>query len=207
MIKEIRKAMKQVFEIKDKNIIDQMMSKAEYGTLALCEGDTPYSIPVNFVHDGENVYFHGSQKGRKMKLLRSNPKVSFSIVENFSLIASYFSSDEGLACPATQFFKSIVIDGTVTIVEEKEEKIHALTLLMQKLQPEGQYKPFTNEAYEKMINATAVLKITAAQLKAKFKFGQHLDKNRFDKIISHLEARNSELDIATIEMMKEQAND
>lgn len=194
--------MKQIFEIKDKNIIDKMMLQSEYGTLALSDGKAPYSVPVNFVYDGEFIYFHGSQNGRKMKMLRTHPQVSFSIVESFSLIASYFSSTEELACPATQFFKSISIDGEVNIVEKKEEKMKALTLLMQKLQPEGGYKPFNDAAYEKMLNATAVLKIKIQELRAKFKFGQHLDDVRFNMIISHLESRATNVDKETIEMMK-----
>lgn len=195
--------MKHIFEIKDKAIINAMMSNAEYGTLALCSEDTPYSVPVNFVHEKDVVYFHGSLSGRKMKAIKANPKVSFSIVENFSIIASYFSSDEGLACPATQFFKSISIDGDVTVVKTKEEKIKALTLLMQKLQPEGRYKAFDDGIYETMLNSTAVLRIDVKSLRAKFKFAQHLDKKRFDMILSHLEKRESEVDSQTIVMMKE----
>jgi len=194
--------MKQIFEIKDKKIIKGMMSKAEYGTLALSDADEPYSVPVNFVHVKDVIYFHGSKNGRKMRIIKANPKVSFSIVENFSLIASYFSSSDNLACPATQFFKSITIDGNVNIVENKDEKIKALTLLMQKLQPEGNYKPFSDSAYDKMINATAVLRVDIKELRAKFKFGQHLDEQRFDMIISHLQNRDTDIDKATIEMMK-----
>ncbi len=194
--------MKQIFEIKDTKIIDAMMSKNEYGTLALSDKNNPYSVPVNFVYDGKVIYFHGSQSGRKMKIIRENPKASFSIVENFSIIASYFSSTEELACPATQFFKSISVDGEINIVEEKEEKIKALSLLMQKLQPEGAYKPFSDSAYEKMLKATAVLKIEVKELRAKFKFGQQLDDTRFNMILKHLEKRDTNIDKETIEMMQ-----
>ena len=196
--------MKQIFEIKDKTIIDNMMKKNEYGTLALSDGKLPYSVPVNFVYDGEVVYFHGSLSGRKMKTLETNPYVSFSIVENFSIIASYFSSKEELACPATQFFKSISIDGEVSVVKQKEEKIKALTLLMQKLQPEGGYKAFEDAVYDKALNVTAVLKIDIKELRAKFKFGQNLNEERFSMIISHLEQRATDIDKETIEMMKKQ---
>ena len=196
------KFMKKSFEIKDKTIIHAMMSNAEYGTLALCSDETPYSVPVNFVHIKDIIYFHGSLGGRKMKTLRANPKVSFSIVENFSIIPSYFSATDALACPATQFFKSINIDGEVSIIENKDEKIKALSLLMQKLQPEGGYKAFEDDAYEKILNATAILKIEIKSLRAKFKFGQHLSPERFDMILSNLKKRNSNIDQLTIDMMK-----
>ena len=195
--------MKRIFEIKDKAIISDMISNAEYGTLALCSGEIPYSVPVNFVHEEDVIYFHGSLSGRKMKAIKANPKASFSIVENFSIIASYFSSDEGLACPATQFFKSIIIDGELSVVKTKEEKIKAMTLLMQKFQPEGKYKALDDGVYEMMLNATAVLRIDIKSLRAKFKFGQHLDKDRFDMILSHLEKRESAVDSQTIVMMQE----
>ncbi len=196
--------MKQIFEIKDKKIIDHIMSKTEYGTLALCCNDIPYSVPVNFVHEENTIYFHGSHSGRKMKTIKENQNISFSIVQNFSIIASYFSSTENLACPATQFFKSISIDGKVSIIENKNEKIKALTLLMRKLQPEGKYEPLSNDTYKKMIDATVVLKIDIQELRAKFKFGQHLNEERFNMIITHLEKRGSDIDIETIEMMKTQ---
>jgi len=196
--------MKKIFEIEDQAVIDAMMDATEYGTLALSYKNKPYSIPVNFVHHNNSVYFHGSQSGRKMQMLKANNNVSFSIVQNYSIIASYFSSNEGLACPATQFFKSISIDGKVVIVESRDEKANALSLLMQKLQPEGKYKTFDDDAYTKMLKATAVLKIEIDTLKAKFKFGQHLSDERFNMIVSHLEDRESEIDKETIAMMKRQ---
>jgi len=194
--------MKSIFVVKDETIINAMMSDAEYGTLALCSDETPYSVPVNFVHEKDVIYFHGSLSGRKMRILKQNPKVSFSIVENFSLIASYFSSEEGLACPATQFFKSIIIDGKVSVVSSREEKSRVMMLLMQKLQPEGGYRPFKDTDYDKMLNATAVLKIDIENLRAKFKFGQNLDDERFNMILSHLQKRDSKIDKSTIEMMQ-----
>ena len=194
--------MKSIFEIKDETIINAMMSDAEYGTLALCSDETPYSVPVNFVHEKDVIYFHGSLSGRKMRILKQNPKVSFSIVENFSLIASFFSSEEGLACPATQFFKSIIIDGKVSVVISREEKARVMMLLMQKLQPEGGYRPFKDTDYDKMLNATAVLKIDIENLRVKFKFGQNLDDERFNMILSHLQKRDSKIDKSTIEMMQ-----
>ena len=53
-----------------------------------------------------------------------------------------------------------------------------------------------------MLNATAVLRIEIEELRAKFKFGQHLNQERFDMILSHLQERDSEIDKETIKMMK-----
>ena len=194
--------MQKIFEIKEQKIINEILKKAEYGTLALCEENKPYSVPVNFVMLNNELYFHGSHKGRKMTTLAKNPQVSFSVVENYSLIQSYFSSTDGSACPATQFFKSLVIDGRAIMVNNQTEKAKVLEALMQKLQPEGKYIPLSDESYEKALKGTAVVKIEIDELKCKFKFGQHVNKERFDMIVKHLEERGEQIDLETVVLMK-----
>ncbi len=194
--------MKTIFEIKDENIINQVLDNAEYGTLAICHENKPYSLPINFVRVQSSIYFHGAKKGKKIDILKNNSLASFSVVEAFSMIQSYFSSKDNLACPATQFFKSIMIDGKITFIEDYDEKVLALQKLMEKLQPEGKYKPLKDDDYQKSINATQILKLDIKEIRAKFKFGQHLDKNRFDMIIKYLLDRGNEVDLATIELMK-----
>jgi nitroimidazol reductase NimA-like FMN-containing flavoprotein (pyridoxamine 5'-phosphate oxidase superfamily) len=194
--------MKKIFEITDPTMIHAILDQAAYGTLAVNEGETPYAVPVNFARIGEDIYFHGALSNRKMKALRANPQVSFSVVESYAVIASFFSSTEGSACPATHFFKSVSIDGVASIVESREEKAAMFTTLMQKLQPEGGYKPFTEESYDKVLRATAVVKITPSTTRAKFKFGQHLDEERFEMIITHLQQRGTAKDLETVALMK-----
>ena len=192
------------FEIKNKTIINEILDKAEYGTLALCVENKPYAVPLNFVRIDDDIYFHGALKNKKMKMLEQNPHVSFSVVENYALIDSDFSSVDGLACPATQFFKSVSIDGVVSLVEHRDEKSKVFEALMQKLQPKGGYKPFSDKAYDAAIKNTAVVKLQVENLSCKFKFGQHLNEERFEMILSALLERGRQTDIKTVEIMKAQ---
>ena len=194
--------MKAIFEIKDKEVIDEVLNSAEYGTLAICSENMPYSVPVNFAKIDKTIYFHGSKNGKKMEILRKNPLASFSVVESCSLIPSYFSSNDNLACPATQFFKSITMEGKVEFVDDYDEKVAALGVLMKKLQKEGRYKPFDEDVYTKAIDATTIYKLIPKTTRAKFKLGQHLNKKRFDMIIQNLEKRGDAKDISTIKLMK-----
>ena len=196
--------MKPIFKIKDKAVINDLLDHAEYGTLALCVDDLPYAVPVNFVRIEGDIYFHGALNNKKMKMLSKNPKVSFSVVENYALIDSDFSSTDGLACPATQFFKSVSIDGFASVVESRDDKAKVFTALMQKLQAKGGYKPFSDLDYESAIKSTAVVKIEVTHMSCKFQFGQHLSKERFEMILSHLEQRGTDIDKRTIEVMKAQ---
>ena len=178
LLKIGNKTLKRLFEIENKEIISEILTDAQYGTLAICTDDKPYSLPINFVEINDEIYFHGSLKGRKIDILRANQFASFSVVEEYSMIQSYFSSNDNLACPATHFYKSIIIDGTIAFVEDYKEKVLMLTKLMEKLQKEGRYKELSEEIYKKMINATTIYKLTPTQTKAKFKFGQNLRKDK-----------------------------
>ena len=194
--------MKKIFEITDSTMIHAILDRAEYGTLAVSEEKTPYAAPVNFVRIGEDIYFHGALSNRKMKALKNNPKVSFSVVESYAVIASFFSTTEGSACPATHFFKSVSINGTASLVESRKEKAAIFTALMEKLQPEGGYRPFEDAGYDRVLQSTAVVKVSPESIRAKCKFGQHLDEQRFAMILEHLEERGTVKDRETVALMK-----
>jgi len=194
--------MKEIFEIKDINQIYEILDSATYGTLALSKGVEPYSLPINFARVNNIIYLHGSKSGRKIRYLDVNKNVSFSVVKEASLIPSFFSSTNNLACKATQFFRSVIIDGVAEIVTEYNQKVVALSALMEKLQKKRGYIELTNPIYKKAIDATNIIKITPYQIRAKAKFGQNLDKKRFEMIIDNLEKRAAPLDLETIKLMR-----
>ena len=194
------------FEIKDKTIIEDIFSTSDYGTFALCMENRPYSIPVNFVYDGKVIYFHGAKKGRKKEYILANNLASFNIAQPYSIIQSYFTATDGMACPATHFFRSVCCDGRIIIVENYDEKVKALTLLMKKLQPEGKYKPLDEEIYKKMINAVEVFRFEIEEVNGKLKVGQNLPKEKINMILENLEKRDNEIDKLTMKAIMEQYN-
>ena len=195
--------MRKIFEIIDKNLIDEVIENAEYGTLALCNDNKPYSIPINFVESNDEIFFHGAKKGKKIDLIKVNSNASFSIVEDYSLLPSYFSTDTKTACPATHLYKSVIIDGHIEFVEEYEEKAKALELLMKKLQKEGGYIPLNHEMYKKAINATCLYKLVPIEVSAKFGLGQHFNKERYERVSKHLKERGTSKDLQTLNLIKE----
>ena len=117
--------MKKSVTITDKKIIQNILDDAEFGTLALCSNNRPYSLPINFVEMNGEFYFHGAKKGKKLDLIKENSFASFCVVESYSLLPSYYSTQDGSACPATQLFKSVIIDGKMLLVEHYDEKAKA----------------------------------------------------------------------------------
>lgn len=194
--------MKAIFEITDEELINEILENVEYGTLALCVDNKPYSVPINFVAFQGQVYFHGAKKGKKIDMMMQNAYASFSVVEDLSLLPSYFSNDKGDACPATQLFKSLIIDGQIKFVDNYDEKVQALQALMEKLQKEGQYIPLNDAMYEKAINATCIYKLVPDEMRAKFKLGQHFTSERYERVCAHLEQRATPKDLKTLKLIK-----
>ncbi len=148
------------------------------------------------------LYFHGSKNGKKIDIIKANSFASFSVVEAYSVIPSYFGDTSDMACPATHFYRSVVIDGDIKFVVDYDEKVVMLDKLMQKLQKEGRYRPLDDITYKKMISATAIYKLVPQSTTAKVKLGQRYDKEKFDKVIRHLKNRAHPKDLSTIKLME-----
>ncbi len=179
--------------------IEEILKGAEVGSIGLLTPDGfPRVIPVNYATRGTTVYFHGAMRGEKYDLLIKSPKVTFSVWEHYSVLPSYWLAEEN-ALGATQFFKSVQINGRAVVVEDREEKASALQWLMEKYQPEGNFKPVTTseKLYEVVISKTLLVRIDPEQVTARVKFGQGYTRATRRDLIAYLEERGTELDMAT----------
>lgn len=75
---------------------------------------------------------------------------------------------------------------------------------MKKLQPEKKYETITanNPIYTKMLEKTAVFKLTPTWHSMKLKLGQQLPKERQNMLIQQLRERGFPLDILTANLME-----
>jgi len=194
--------MKEIFEIHSTEVIESILDTVEYGTLSMCDlRGVPYGVPINFARIEDRLAFHGSKRGKKMEILSQNPRVSFSVVEALSLIDSDFSSESKLACPATQFYRSVHIEGVIERVIERKQKAAILQALMEKLQPKGGYLPLDHPDYEKALEATELFWLRVHTIRAKAKVGQHLPPERYERIVTRLKRRDTPRDRRTLELM------
>ena len=194
------------FKVKDEYQQDviQFINEMNYGVLAMQGKEGfPIVVPLNYVYLNDAIYFHGSKLGEKMEVLTHVDKATFAITEEFATIPSYLE-DSYFACPATTFFKSVIIYGHIKAVEDERLKHEVLNELMKKLQPEGGYSPivYEDESYRKRVKATAVIELTIDKQSAKFKFGQNWKEEKHEKVKAHLNERQNELDIETIKLME-----
>lgn len=192
------------YELSEREEMERFLGEASHGYLgAVREDGWPVVVPLNFVYAGERVYFHGAAEGEKMETLARDDRVTFVVADDFAIVPSYFR-DPKLACPATQYYKCVVIRGRARVVTDADEKARALQGLMEKHQPEGGHEPITADSalYRKSLRTTAVVAIEVEEMTAKFKFGQNLPTSKREDVARQLEARGCPVDHQTVEAMR-----
>ena len=116
-------------EITDRNEIREILNKCSYLHLGLCDGDEPYVVPMNYGYTmDENgtlvFYLHGATQGRKLDVMRRNPKV-------FVEMECGLNPFEGkVACQYGISYSSLMGSGKAVIIEDVEEKKAGLSILM-----------------------------------------------------------------------------
>ena len=86
----------------------------------------PYVLPMNFGYLDGIVYLHSSQDGRKMDILRQNPKVVLAFSTDYIL---RFQNEE-VACSYSMKYRSILIYGQVEFIEDTDAKKEAMNVIM-----------------------------------------------------------------------------
>lgn len=115
-------------EVTDMEEIISILDKAKVLHLGLVDGDEPYVVPMNYGYTMENgkmtVYLHGALQGRKLDVMRVNPKVFFE------LDCDIVPFEGKTACNYGITYASVMGRGKAVIVEDTQEKIKGLQVLM-----------------------------------------------------------------------------
>ena len=147
-------------EIKDFSKIDEIISRCHCCRLGFNDNGQVYIVPLNFGYMLENrkyiFYFHGAKEGRKINLIKENPYVGFELDTNYKLNIS------DNACGYSARFQSIIGNGTVSLVEDIEEKKKGLIEIMKHNTEKAEWS-FSEE----MLNSVCVFKLVAENLSCK----------------------------------------
>lgn len=148
-------------EIMDPNRIEQIIADSHCCRIGFNDDGEVYIVPLSFGYTrgedgGYTFYFHGAGEGRKIDLIRKNPKVGFELDTNYELHPSKTAS----SCTAA--FQSIIGNGTVSLVTEPEEKREGLQRIMQHYTDRADW-----EFPEKMFRTVCVFKLVTEKLSCK----------------------------------------
>ncbi|WP_422484757.1 pyridoxamine 5'-phosphate oxidase family protein [Gudongella sp. DL1XJH-153] len=107
MFREMRRK-KQLLSDEDTRAV---LSRGTNGVLA-CHGDEgyPYAVPVSYVYYNDKIYYHSAKSGHKVDSITKNPKVSFAVVDEDTIVSEEY----------TTYFRSVIAFGKARIVEGDE---------------------------------------------------------------------------------------
>jgi len=146
-------------QVTDEKQILAILDAGKVMHLGLAVDNEPYVVPMNYGYTYENgklvMYLHSALRGKKLDMMRANPKVFFEIDCDWMPFAGEKPCQYGLA------YSSVMGRGTATIVEDVEEKKQAMSVLM-KTQT-GKDFTFNDE----LVSIVAVIRIDVAEYTAK----------------------------------------
>ena len=122
MFREIRRKRQALSAADCQNILRRGSS----GVLALLgDGGYPYAVPISYVYDGKNLYFHCAKSGHKLDAILREPRASFCVVDRDEVVPAEF----------TTYYRSVIVFGTMRVLERQEEKLAAIEKLAAKYAP------------------------------------------------------------------------
>ena len=115
-------------QVTDPKAILEILDTCKVVHVAMIDGDEPYMVAMNYGYTMEDekltLYLHGATAGRKLDVLKANPKV-------FVEMECSLNPFEGkVACQYGISYSSLMGSGKAVIIEDVEEKKVGLSILM-----------------------------------------------------------------------------
>jgi len=160
----VREAQRAVY---DHDAVNQILDEAFLCHVGFVADGQPYVIPTSYGRDGNVLYLHGSAASRMLRNLEQGIPVCITVtlLDGLVLARSVFNHSMN--------YRSVVILGTATLVDDPAEKIAALRALSEHTLPHRWDD--ARQPNEKELKATSVLRIPIEEFSAKVRVGPPVD--------------------------------
>ena len=118
-------------QMTDPEAIASVIRKSAVCRLAMSDGNQPYVIPMSFGYRDGAIYFHCAPEGKKVEILRKNPRVCVEFDADCRL-----KTGNG-ACNWGFYYQSVVALGVAAFIEDAPEKQAALDIIMSQYSEEA----------------------------------------------------------------------
>lgn len=127
----------------------------------------PFVIPTSYGRQNANLYIHGSAASRMLKQMKNGVAVcvTVTLLDGLVLARSVFNHSMN--------YRSVVILGEATLVEDPQEKLAALRSLSEHILP-GRWED-SRPPNEQELRATSVLRVPIEEFSAKVRTGPPID--------------------------------
>ena len=153
MFREMRRKRQQLTETECIEILKRNTS----GVLAV-SGDSgyPYAVPLSYVYDEHTLYFHCAKSGHKLDAIKDCDKVSFCVVDQDLVVPHEY----------TTYYRSVIVFGRASIVDQGDEIRSAIEKLAIKYYPDDS-KDNRDLFIEKEYKALCMVKIQIERMTGK----------------------------------------
>jgi nitroimidazol reductase NimA-like FMN-containing flavoprotein (pyridoxamine 5'-phosphate oxidase superfamily) len=127
----------------------------------------PFVIPTSYGRKDASLYIHGSAASRMLRQMKDGVPVcvTVTLLDGLVLARSIFNHSMN--------YRSVVVLGKATLVDDAEEKIAALQLLSEHILP-GRWAD-ARQPNERELKATSVLRLPIEEFSAKVRMGPVVD--------------------------------
>jgi uncharacterized protein len=127
----------------------------------------PFVIPTSYGRKDASLYIHGSAASRMLRQMKDGVAVcvTVTLLDGLVLARSVFNHSMN--------YRSVVILGRATLVDDPEEKLTALRVLSEHILP-GRWDD-ARQPNERELKATSVLRVPIEEFSAKVRTGPPID--------------------------------
>lgn len=127
----------------------------------------PFVIPTSYGREDSNLYIHGSAASRMLRQMKEGVAVcvTVTLLDGLVLARSIFNHSMN--------YRSVVILGKATLVDDPQEKLVALRVLSEHIIP-GRWDD-VRQPNDKELKATSVLRVPIEEFSAKVRTGPPID--------------------------------
>ena len=149
---------RQELEVKDPGKIDEIIAACEVLRIGLRDGERIYIVPMSFGYDRQAkcFYCHCAAEGRKLNLIQQSGYAAFELDCGNEIRTAE------TACGFSSSYRSIIGEGDICVVQDMNEKQHAMVLLMQQYSGRGDW-----EIPETAFARFAVIRLSIRSISAK----------------------------------------
>ena len=151
----------------DRESINQILDEGFICHVGFAVDGQPYVIPTGYARAGDRLFIHGSQASRMLRTLGQGIDVCLTVTLIDSLVLARSAFHHSMN------YRSVVVFGRATVVDEREEKLSGLRALSDHMIP-GRWDDVRKPS-ERELQLTTVLSLPLDEASAKVRTGPPLD--------------------------------
>ncbi len=147
----------------DRETIATILRSGLVAQVGFVQDGLPVVVPMIYGLEDDTVYLHGARKARVIRLLEESPTacLNVTLVDAIVLARSSFNSSMN--------YRSVTVFGTPRLLENTEEKLHAMRIISEHTMP-GRWREL-RDPLAREVKMTGVIAMTIDTASAKIATG------------------------------------